>query len=82
MVYKGYLNTAMGKELVAVKTGKGIISCMLYIYTEMYDFVYLQHYSPVVIWSDLLKKCLPCYYLNTLMSCLWWECALTRKYPY
>ena len=32
MVYKGYLNTAMGKELVAVKTGKGIISCMLYNY--------------------------------------------------
>ena len=23
LVYKGYLNTALGKELVAVKTGKG-----------------------------------------------------------
>ena len=24
-VYKGYLNTALGKELVAVKTGKGMV---------------------------------------------------------
>ena len=26
-MYKGYLNTALGKELVAVKTGKGYILC-------------------------------------------------------
>ena len=25
LVYKAYINTAIGKELVAVKTGKGII---------------------------------------------------------
>ena len=27
MVYKGYIDTLLGSELVAVKTGKGIKNC-------------------------------------------------------
>ena len=29
LVYRAYLSTAIGKELVAVKTGKGIIICVI-----------------------------------------------------
>ena len=32
LVYKAYLNTPLGKELVAVKTGKGIYKIIIYIY--------------------------------------------------
>ena len=37
MVYKGYIKTSVGKELVAIKTGKGmnILECML-LYTFLY----------------------------------------------
>ena len=32
LVYKGYIKTSVGKELVAIKTGKGmnILECMLH----------------------------------------------------
>ena len=52
LVYKGYLNTALGKELVAVKTGKGYYA-LLHV-NNMYHYVsvYLQHFVPVVIWND------------------------------
>ena len=52
LVYKGYLNTALGKELVAVKTGKGYYA-LLHV-NNMYHYVsvYLQHFFPVVIWND------------------------------
>ena len=28
VVYKGYIDTSLGSELVAVKTGKGIMNCV------------------------------------------------------
>ena len=46
MVYKAYINTALGKELVAVKTGKGVIRTINrkhilllspYIYTALFS---------------------------------------------
>ena len=46
MVYKAYINTALGKELVAVKTGKGVIRAIRkkdillvcsYIYTALFS---------------------------------------------
>ena len=57
LVYKGYMDTPLGSELVAIKTGKGIKNC-IQIFTDMYDCVillhniYVQHSFPLVTWND------------------------------
>ena len=38
LVYKGYMDTPLGSELVAIKTGKGIKNC-IQIFTDTYTYV-------------------------------------------
>ena len=48
LVYKGYLDTAIGKELVAIKTAKGGRTIII---TQMHSYMpsfYLQRYLPLV----------------------------------
>ena len=78
LVYKGYLDTALGKELVAVKTGKG-----KFILTRMNLTTHsLQLYSPKLIWRDWQRRYQQCCHLNTQMSCLSLESALMERCPY
>ena len=51
LVYKAYLNTAVGKELVAVKTGKGS-SFVCYASASSSEFtIYFLHHSNRVFTS-------------------------------
>ena len=53
MVYKGYIDTSLGSELVAVKTGKGSYKelCRLRLCEEMACvYIYPLICSPIFLW--------------------------------
>ena len=52
MVYKGYIDTSLGSELVAVKTGKGKQQCSLGL-NELIACIYISTpliCSPIFLW--------------------------------
>ena len=66
LVYKGYINTSIGKELVAIKTGKGMNGA----FYKLYVIPLMQLYFPSLISRDWQMRFVLCFVLIIQMLCL------------